>query len=128
MNYSRTDDGATTTLRVRGELDALSAPTLRPLLDDLVETDRRDITVDLSGLRLIDSSGVGALVSLYKRVRAKGGEVRFAGVTAQPLVIFQLLRLDSVFGLAADSPELEASPELETEQVVPTATPVRVES
>ncbi|HEY1536336.1 MAG TPA: STAS domain-containing protein [Polyangiaceae bacterium] len=124
MNFSRIDEGATTTLRVRGELDALSAPTLRPLLDELVETDRRDITVDLSGLRLIDSSGVGALVSLYKRIRANGGAVRFAGVTAQPLVIFQLLRLDSVFGLAADSPVVP-----ETEQpATATATPVRVES
>jgi anti-sigma B factor antagonist len=124
MNFSRIDEGATTTLRVRGELDALSAPTLRPLLDELVDTDRRDITVDLSGLRLIDSSGVGALVSLYKRIRANGGAVRFAGVTAQPLVIFQLLRLDSVFGLAADSPVV-----LETEQpAAATATPVRVES
>src|SRR5882724_768008 len=113
MNYSRTDEGTATTLCVRGELDAVSAPTLRPLLDELVEADRRDITVDLSGLRLIDSSGVGALVSLYKRIRAKGGEVRFSGVTAQPLVIFQLLRLDSVFGLAADSPD---SPALELEQ------------
>ena len=125
MNFSRIDEGATTTLRVRGELDALSAPALRPLLDELVETDRRDITVDLSGLRLIDSSGVGALVSLYKRIRANGGAVRFAGVTAQPLVIFQLLRLDSVFGLAADTPVV-----LETEQpaATATATPVRVES
>ena len=121
MNFSRIDEGAATTLRVRGELDALSAPTLRPLIDDLVETDRLDITVDLSGLRLIDSSGVGALVSLYKRVRAKGGEVRFAGVTAQPLDIFKLLRLDSVFGLAADAPQPEPAP---AEQ---TPLPVRVD-
>ncbi len=117
MNYSRTDHGETTTIRVRGELDALSAPELRPLFDELVDSERRDITVDLSDLRLVDSSGVGALVSLYKRVRALGGQVHFSGVTAQPLVIFGLLRLDLVFGLAADAPpqpevevELEAMP------------------
>jgi anti-sigma B factor antagonist len=56
--------------------------------------------VDLSELRLIDSSGVGVLVSLYKRVRANGGDVRFEGATAQPLVIFKLLRLDRVFALS----------------------------
>ena len=99
MNYSRTDHGNATVLRVQGELDALSAPELRPVLDGLVSDGRDDITVDLSELRLIDSSGVGALVGLYKRVRASGGAVRFAGVTAQPLVIFKLLRLDMVFGL-----------------------------
>jgi anti-sigma B factor antagonist len=99
MNHSRTDEGMTTVLRVRGELDALSAPDLRPVLDRLLEDQRLAVTVDLSELRLIDSSGVGTLVSLYKRVRANGGVVRFIGVTAQPLVIFKLLRLDVVFGL-----------------------------
>jgi anti-sigma B factor antagonist len=105
MNHSISDDQTTTVLRIRGELDALSAPELRPALDALVEERRGDIVVDLSELRLIDSSGVGALVSLYKRVRANGGSVRFTGVTAQPLVIFKLLRLDVVFGLAADGPD-----------------------
>lgn len=99
MNYSREDDDGATTLYIRGELDALSAGELRPLLDRVVEEGRRDVTVDLSQLRLVDSSGVGALVSLYKRVRAGGGQVVFVNVTAQPLVIFKLLRLDVVFDL-----------------------------
>ena len=110
MNYSREDVGEATTLYVRGELDALSAGELRPLLDRVVEDGRRDVTVDLSQLRLVDSSGVGALVSLYKRVRANGGQVVFTNVTAQPLVIFKLLRLDVVFEL---QPLPEAQPELQ---------------
>lgn len=114
MNYSRTDDGDATTLQIRGELDALSAGELRPLLDKVVEDGRRDVTVDLSQLRLVDSSGVGALVSLYKRVRACGGQVEFINVTGQPLVIFKLLRLDVVFELnqpatAAAAAEEEAT-------------------
>lgn len=100
MNFTRTDDGTTTVIAIRGELDALSAPELRPVLDALIDERQPDVCVDLSELRLIDSSGVGILVSLYKRVRATGGAVRFAGVTGQPLVIFKLLRLDAVFGLA----------------------------
>ena len=100
MNHSLERDSDATVLRVSGELDALSCPELRPVLDALVEEVRRTLTVDLSELRLIDSSGVGAIVSLYKRVRANGGEVRFVGVKAQPLVIFKLLRLDRVFDLS----------------------------
>lgn len=112
MNFSRVDDAAKTTLRIRGELDALSAPELRPLLDQVVEDGPKQVVVDLSELRMVDSSGVGALVSLYKRVRAYGGAVVFSGVTAQPLVIFKLLRLDVVFGLGGDAPpaELEEAP------------------
>lgn len=99
MNYSREDNGDATTLYIRGELDALSAGELRPLLDSVVAEGRRDVTVDLAQLRLVDSSGVGALVSLYKRVRAGGGQVVFINVGSQPLVIFKLLRLDVVFEL-----------------------------
>jgi anti-sigma B factor antagonist len=102
MNHSISDDGNMTFLRIRGELDALSAPELRPVLDKLIDERRPEVCVDLSELRLIDSSGVGALVSLYKRVRANSGSVRFTGVKAQPLVIFKLLRLDIVFGLVED--------------------------
>jgi anti-sigma B factor antagonist len=99
MQHVRVEDGERTTLKVRGELDALSARALRPTLDALVAACPQKVVIDLSGLRLIDSLGVGALVWLYKRVRAKGGEVRFVGLCAQPLAIFKLLRLDVVFAI-----------------------------
>jgi anti-sigma B factor antagonist len=97
MGYTRTDDGDETTLTIDGTLDAVTAPELRPLLDALVAENRKKIVVDLASLRLIDSSGVGVLVSLFKRVRAYGGEVNLVGLRDQPLAIFKLLRLDRVF-------------------------------
>jgi anti-sigma B factor antagonist len=39
---------------------------------------------------------VGAIVSLYKRVRADGGDVFVVGLQGQPLSIFRLLRLDRI--------------------------------
>lgn len=100
MTYTRTDQDFATLLSVKGELDAVTSPELRPTIDAIANGGaRREVTVDLSGLRLIDSSGVGALVALYKQVRAQGGTVRFVGVADQPLMIFKLLRLDLVFGL-----------------------------
>lgn len=97
MHHGQRQDGDQTTLKVEGELDALTAAELRPTLDAVVAGCPRRVTVDLSELRLIDSSGVGALVSLYKRVRAGGGDVQFVGAHDQPLAIFKLLRLDVVF-------------------------------
>ncbi|MCA9599346.1 MAG: STAS domain-containing protein [Myxococcales bacterium] len=99
MKHSVTNEGDHLSLHVAGELDALTCSDLRPTLDSIAEQSGRNVTVDLQGLRLIDSSGVGALVSLYKRVRAKGGNVEFVNVANQPLAIFKLLRLDLVFGL-----------------------------
>lgn len=96
MNFARTDQGESTVLKIDGSLDALSTPELRLVIDTLVNDKRKAITVDLSGLRLIDSSGVGCIVSLYKRTRQHGGKVNVAGLRDQPLAIFKLLRLDKV--------------------------------
>jgi anti-sigma B factor antagonist len=48
---------------------------------------------------LIDSSGVGAIVSLFKRVKADGGKVVVVRAHDQPLAVLKLLKLDKVFGL-----------------------------
>jgi anti-sigma B factor antagonist len=95
--YSRTDSGDETILRIEGTLDAATAPDLRGVVDAIVDEGRLAITLELSGLRLIDSSGVGVIVSLFKRVRANGGQVRIQGLRDQPRAIFRLLRLDRVF-------------------------------
>ena len=83
-------------LAIRGELDAITVSDLRSDLDRLLARRPGRIEVDLSRLRMVDSSGVGALVSLYKRVRAQGGHVKVTGLQDQPLAIFKLLRLDRV--------------------------------
>ena len=97
MRFSRTDTGQESVLKIEGTLDAVTAPELRPALDALVDEGAKLVTVDLSTLRLIDSSGVGAIVSLFKRLREAGGDLRVTGLRDQPLAIFQLLRLDRVF-------------------------------
>jgi anti-sigma B factor antagonist len=99
MKFSRTDSGDDTTIQIGGALDAMTAPELRPAIDQLVQEKRKRVTVDLADLVVIDSSGVAIIVSLYKRVRAAGGDVRVVGVKDQPLAIFKLLRMDRVFSL-----------------------------
>ncbi len=101
MIYSTNVDGGTVTLNITGELDAVSVPDLRPVLDDLISKGHKKIVVDLKGLRLIDSSGVGAIVYLFRRVRGFGGTVVVRGANDQPLAILRLLKLDQIL---IDSP------------------------
>ena len=87
------------TLVVRGSLDINTAPALAEEIDKIVGARPKKVAVDLSGLDLIDSSGVAALVKLYKGVRGAGGAIAMSGVRDQPLAIFKLLRMDKVFNL-----------------------------
>jgi len=108
MTFSiSTTEAGVTRLAIEGELDAVSVSDLRGELEKLLARRPARVEIDLSLLRMVDSSGVGALVSLYKRVRAQGGDVVVTGLRDQPLAIFRLLRLDRVMvgaDLRAPSP------------------------
>ena len=95
-------------LAIEGELDAVTVPDLRKEIDKLAANSPKRVEIDLSALRMVDSSGVGAIVSLYKRVRGAGGEVVVIGLRDQPLAIFRLLRLDRVM-VGSDLPAPAAS-------------------
>ncbi|HEY0252038.1 MAG TPA: STAS domain-containing protein [Kofleriaceae bacterium] len=97
--FDITRDDHETTVVVRGSLDINTAPQLAEEIDKIVASKVKQVTVDLSGLDLIDSSGVAALVKLYKGVRGTGGAVTMKGTRDQPLAIFKLLRMDKVFNL-----------------------------
>jgi anti-sigma B factor antagonist len=88
-----------TRLTIRRSLDINSAPALSEEIDKIVATKPSKVIVDLGELDLIDSSGVAALVKLYKGVRGGGGAINIVGTRDQPLAIFKLLRMDKVFNL-----------------------------
>ncbi|HWU86928.1 MAG TPA: STAS domain-containing protein [Kofleriaceae bacterium] len=88
-----------TRLIIRGSLDINSAPALAEEIDRITASRPARVVVDLAQLDLIDSSGVAALVKLYKGIRSAGGEISISGARDQPLAIFKLLRMDKVFNL-----------------------------
>ena len=88
-----------TKLTVRGSLDINTAPQLSEEIDRIVASRPPRVVCDLSALDLIDSSGVAALVKLYKAIRSGGGAIEIVGARDQPLAIFKLLRMDKVFNL-----------------------------
>ena len=97
-------------LTVDGEVDVATAPRLRQLLDDVIESGHGRVVVDLSTVGFLDSSGLGALVWGLKKARARGGWVRL--VIGQPRVrrVFELTGLDRSFAVydtvdAARAPE-----------------------
>jgi anti-sigma B factor antagonist len=88
----------TATLRFEGALDALTAGDVRPRLEQVLAERPTDVVVDLHRVTVLDSTGVGAIVSLFKRLKAQGGQMRVVGAQGQPLAVLKLLKLDRVFG------------------------------
>ena len=97
--FEVTKTATETKLAIRGSLDINTAPTLAEEIDKILASKPAKVEVDLAQLDLIDSSGVAALVKLYKGVRGASGNVRIINARDQPLAIFKLLRMDKVINL-----------------------------
>lgn len=70
-------------LELPEDLDAAAMEGLRPTFEALARS-ADDVELDLSSVRFIDSSGVGGIVFLFKRLRASGHSLWLTHVGAQP--------------------------------------------
>ena len=91
----------TTTFTISGDFDAARVEAMRPDLDALIDGEN-DVVLDLSGCRFIDSSGVGAMVFLHKRLRARGYRVNATGLHGQPLKLLRHLGIASLMSPIRD--------------------------
>ena len=93
------DDVAVVTLPLQ-ELDASNAPDLKRDAGPLVETHKK-LVFDLSRLRFVDSSGLGAFLSCLRRVNARGGDLKLCNLSKQVQSVFELVRMHRVFDIHA---------------------------
>ena len=92
------------TLMIQGPFDALAADKLRPEFDRLAADGSGDLTLDLSGVDFIDSSGIGAIVFLYKRMIGQKRRLEVTGLDGQPRDLFRFLRIDRTIPVVERAP------------------------
>ena len=71
--------------------------TFRTQINKLIEEGQKDFTFNFSKCEFIDSTGLGALVSIYKKCAEKGGSVKLKSLKPEVEKLFKLTRLDKVF-------------------------------
>ena len=71
-------DGSAT-VAVSGELDLSTASEMRDHLYALLARGTTHLTVDVTGLTFIDSTGLGVIVAVLKRAREAGGNLVLKG-------------------------------------------------
>ncbi|MBB5021007.1 STAS domain-containing protein [Desulfurispira natronophila] len=78
-------------------LDAHNSNELKEHIQTQLENSVTHIVVDLSQVRFLDSSGLGALVTGFKNARSSDGDLKLTGIAAQVESILKLTRLYRVF-------------------------------
>jgi anti-sigma B factor antagonist len=102
FEYTQETQDSVSIFHLVGSLDIGTVATMRADLDALLSTGQHKVVFDLHELDQIDSSGIGAIIALFKRVRSNKGEMKIANLVGQPREIFSLLRLDRVFDIYGD--------------------------
>lgn len=87
-------------VRLLGELDMSTAPELREQLLRLAEFGAAQITVDLSELAFIDSTGLSVLITGLKRVRQQGGDMALRSPTPSTRKVLEITGLHEVFSIS----------------------------
>lgn len=99
--------GPWTVVRVAGELDLHTSPQLRDHVLSMVgDAPGPRLALDLTDVGFLDSSSLGMLVTLLKRIRERDGDLRLVGVGGSPMKVFTLTGLDRVFEIAPTAGEL----------------------
>lgn len=102
MNVAIERKGPVAVVRVEGtQIGADTAEKFRSGILSEIEPKGAKLVIDLSRVDFIDSSGLGALVSLLKAVRPDGDLVLF-GMKSGVREILRLTHLDAVFPCQKD--------------------------
>ena len=97
MQLELTREGGHLTAHLIGELDHHAAADLRQKIDAATLSCRpRRLTIDLSRLSFMDSSGIGLIMGRYRLMHTLDGDLRLAGTSPQMERMIRLAGLDKL--------------------------------
>ncbi len=110
MGFNQTKDkSGVAVVQVEGQLIVGNRQELKELVQAALDASERRILIDFSRTGYIDSSGLGALVSISKKIREAGGELRLSGLNEDLRSLFELTKLDTLFAIAETPQQALAS-------------------
>ena len=90
-------DSDNITVTLDGELNTLAAQQFAKDVEPLMEESGKQITMDLTNLSFISSTGMRTLLLLNKETIAKKGKISIIGMSEDIKQIFELTGFDQMF-------------------------------
>jgi anti-sigma B factor antagonist len=100
MAFQVNREGDVVVVDVNGQLIVGNRQELKQKVLEEVENGGRKFLIDFTETGYIDSSGLGVLVSLSKKIREQGGELRLSSLNDDLRTLFELTKLDTLFRIS----------------------------
>lgn len=101
MEHDVTEEDGLVIIALKGEIDLEYSASAREILLEAAGKGA-GVVVDLSGVTMIDSSGIAGLLEAFQAARKRGKGFILASVDESVLRVLKLARLDTVFEIADD--------------------------
>lgn len=105
MNFDVQKHDDITVIGVEGQLIVGNRQELKQQVLEELENGSRKFLIDFANTGYIDSSGLGVLVSLSKKIREQSGELRLANLNEDLRTLFELTKLDTLFQISPSREE-----------------------
>lgn len=96
LNVARVQ-GDVPVIAVQGEVDLFTAPELKVAAHEELDAGATSLIIDLTETSFLDSTALGVLIGLTKRVRPLGGELVIVNTEPTTAKTFAITGLDEVF-------------------------------
>lgn len=98
MNISARHRDGVTILDVKGKITiGVGDVALRDAVHGALDAGAKNILVNMAGVTVLDSSGIGELVAAYTSVTNRGGKLKLLNLPARINDLLQITQLISVF-------------------------------
>ncbi|MFC1763651.1 STAS domain-containing protein [Planctomycetota bacterium] len=94
-------ENETVTIRPQSDVVASMASEFKGELKGLLDEGIRDLTIDLQGVEMVDSVGLGVLIATHNSLSKTGGQLAVCNVSNDIFSLFKTMRLDKHFSVTA---------------------------
>jgi anti-sigma B factor antagonist len=91
-----------------GTLEGSNVGPFRETMASLVENTTK-LLIDIGNITFLDSSGLGALVAIWKSISSKNGELKLCRISPSVRTVFELTRIHRILEIYDTEEEALAS-------------------
>ncbi|HYW19846.1 MAG TPA: STAS domain-containing protein [Nodularia sp. (in: cyanobacteria)] len=93
------------TFQPSGLLNGMRGSELRQEISSAVENGVDIVLIDLAAVKLMDSSGLGTLLSTLRIVKAAGAKIFICSVNDAVKMLFEMTKMERIFEIFVDQDE-----------------------
>ena len=92
--------GVGDSVAIHGRITIATSEQMRRMLSDALRAKPTNVSVDLSDVSYIDTSGLATLVEAFWTANKQATRLVLVGIQGQPQFLLKITRLDRLFGIA----------------------------